>query len=119
MSIRLLVKFAFVAIIIIAIVLSEIFNKNFIYIPEVFYWIESVVLILAGFLSKERRLKDWEYISNIEFAFKGSIFILSIFFIAYKGWFVLLVFYTLSQMIFIPQAIELNAMLKNKESKND
>lgn len=119
MSSKLLIKITQVVVIIMAILMSKLISENFIVIPKIIFWFECFMLGLAAFISSEKLIKDWKYVTNFHIAWDVIYFILSAFFIAYEGWFLLLCFYIPTQIIGLTKTIVLNQMITNKESTND
>lgn len=119
MSGKLLIKITQVAVIIMAIFMSKLVCENFIAIPKIIFWFECFMLGLAAFVSSEKLIKDWKYVTNFHVVWNVIYFILSAFFIAYEGWFLLLCFYIPIQIIGLTKSIVLNQMITNKGPDNE
>ncbi|OCG47490.1 hypothetical protein A9G35_03880 [Gilliamella sp. Choc5-1] len=115
MSGKLLIKISYTAIIVIAILMSKLISENFIVIPKIVFWFECFILYLAILIPSEKFIENWNYLTNFHIAWNLIYAILSTFFIAYEGWFVLLCFYIPAQIFGIAKLIKLNQMVANKE----
>ena len=115
MSSKFLIKISYTSIIAIAILMSKLISENFIVIPKIVFWFECFILYLATLISYEKLIKNWDYLTNFHIAWNLIYAILSTFFIAFEGWFVLLCFYIPAQIFGLTILITLNQMVANKK----